>query len=1260
VKMSLVLVAQWNDRLIIAPYASPSLTVSKQQCTHEAFQSLIGRFSVKKALGLMLLTATYLPAATLKDAYVNKVARPTGQVAWRLGNARIKLEISYIAGQLRLSKLVNPQTGTNWTPSDASASIAQLVEFRSGGKEYTWEVPEGGAWKLQSQKSTSDQNTVGLELVFKSTRPGPILEVSFHYRVYPHSFVETWTEMHNVTPGADSRLEVLRVGRSRVVVGAGESRFQVADSEGTKYGEPLQFDWRPLGADNSVVLPQHGSAGPAGQQGFIRGFILRRDSRETLMGGVYYGHRSPLGFGMPESVRFAHSGDSGAVEVEIVDGSDKLGDKREVLRAGFDQYVKGLTTAYTFAGGELSSVNQAYHELARYKMPPPPTGAGQGFPWVEDNMYFGYDLGFNARDLKRDVDIAAELGAEAFIVDAGWWENALQKCEIVTTFSDYLVRIGEYTPDFSSRFPTAEVSFKDFSDYVHAKGMRFGLWLCPFNVDTRYKSTGWDPSWLAQDGHHLCAAHRPAFEWVKSQISQLVRDYHVDFLKFDCETADRCDNPNHETVRRIGSREYVVTAHDGYSDLIAALREEFPTVALESTLPLGHVAASTDDWDLSPERGRAEIQKARFIDPPQYTAQYLMLEPAREKGMSSEEYLGYTNYVIRSNILGHIILSSELAAWRPRFREAVRQHIEIYRHYRGAFTGQTYELAFDPGWESTQFRDPQTDVSVVVSFRKPGGGTERHLTLQRLQAEQTYEVTFEDRNDVLRLTGKQLMEDGLRLGLSHPRTSEIMYVQPVGPGPARRMHHTTKEWAFARAVRSVPEAPPAVGSPLIHTEYAPYLESANAQGLTVVFGRGSDFDPDTYDWGFDGNVGTIHIPLTRLASVCPTCVPADKYCGPEIWNCHKCPHLKNTPGHPDTDGDGLPDWWEDLFGRDMKPHEDNDGDALDNLTEYWNMTDPLSPDTDGDGWNDALELASFNTDPLRKGPGGRVVHVDPNSKARAHCGSRENPCGSLAAAVGADRFEGRTLILVAAGTLQESVQLSGELSGGASLGIFGGFDPRTWERRGEGTTLQSNSQQRALTLAPRSSHQGLIVVEGFTIKGGLLIEEPAGGATSFRISRNRIVGASAVPGIEVRGDPRGRIQLFNDLISGNKGGIASVPAWLLVMNCTVENNNGPGIAITGQKGQKYPTWASSINNVVWGNTNDLVGMDSVVATLCREESHCIPTSQPSPEGTGPPPQALRDSGVSVPGFMPLLDLEGKRRVTGGGVDLGAIELDSTP
>ncbi len=72
-------------------------------------------------------------------------------------------------------------------------------------------------------------------------------------------------------------------------------------------------------------------------------------------------------------------------------------------------------------------------------------------------------------------------------------------------------------------------------------------------------------------------------------------------------------------------------------------------------------------------------------------------------------------------------------------------------------------------------------------------------------------------------------------------------------------------------------------------------------------------------------------------------------------------------GGDDSDGDGMPDWWEEIYGTDPYTHdayEDPDGDKLDNLYEYWNGTHPQYADSedldndgtpDGDGMPDGWE-----------------------------------------------------------------------------------------------------------------------------------------------------------------------------------------------------------------------------------------------------------------------------------------------------------------
>ena len=82
---------------------------------------------------------------------------------------------------------------------------------------------------------------------------------------------------------------------------------------------------------------------------------------------------------------------------------------------------------------------------------------------------------------------------------------------------------------------------------------------------------------------------------------------------------------------------------------------------------------------------------------------------------------------------------------------------------------------------------------------------------------------------------------------------------------------------------------------------------------------------------------------------------------------------KTDPTFNDTDGDGMPDGWEVLYGLNpLSPSDaddDIDGDGWDfnrnfiitkdenftNLQEYLNGTDPRNNDTDGDGMPDGWE-----------------------------------------------------------------------------------------------------------------------------------------------------------------------------------------------------------------------------------------------------------------------------------------------------------------
>ncbi len=406
----------------------------------------------------------------------------------------------------------------------------------------------------------------------------------------------------------------------------------------------------------------------------------------------------------------------------------------------------------------------------------PPTPAD--FPWVQYNSWFGWTTRIDESILWREGEIAADLGCEVFVVDAGWYEGC--------GTGDFGHGLGTWTEN-RKKFP---LGLRTLSDFVHRKGMKFGLWVEPERVDLETSLAKEHPDWLARrDGKvigggryaHLCFGNPEVVAWFKERLANIVADYRVDWLKWDYNIAYGlgCNETSHGHQEGDGTYAHTL----GVYAVKAHLRERFPHLVIEGCASGGNridfgILQQVHTYWLSDFTHRSanvrfHLTGAWFALPPQYLNTWVVHE---ETSLTA----------FRSRMGGAFGLSPRLSEWDAETLERAKRAIAEYKRLRPfvlkrrfLLTPQSCSLT---DWTVWQFYDPERGRGALLAFREQAPNARITVRLKGLVTEANYELTCADTGEQLRFSGETLMRDGLTLTVPEIGGSTLWWLQQIGNG----------------------------------------------------------------------------------------------------------------------------------------------------------------------------------------------------------------------------------------------------------------------------------------------------------------------------------------------------------------------------------------------------------------------------------------------------------------------------------------------
>jgi alpha-galactosidase len=468
-----------------------------------------------------------------------------------------------------------------------------------------------------------------------------------------------------------------------------------------------------------------------------------RENRKGRTGvdSAYVLHAGTAGFGFGSgrvwAVHTAWSGNHTHYAERVFTGEQRIGGG-ELLLPGEVRLATGEAYEspwiYGSYGTGLDEVARRFHRHLRAREPRVNTQRPVTLN-VWEAVYFDHD----ADKLMELAERAAAAGVERFVLDDGWFGS---RRDDRSGLGDWVV--------------SAEVwprGLHPLVDRVRELGMQFGLWFEPEMVNPDSDLARAHPEWImaARAEWPLESRHQQvlnlgipgAYEHVKAQMSAILKEYSIDYIKWD-HNRDLVEAGSQPDGGRPGVHAQTLAVYR----LIDALRAAHPGLEIESCSSGGArvdlaILERTDRiWvsdNIDPHDRQHMLRWTGQLVPPEYLGSHIASGRSHTTGRRHD--LGFR---AATAIFGHLGIEWDLTTATETELAELRAWVTFYREHRDLLLGG--DLVRMDGYDARVLvhgvvaPDRSRALIAMVTLASPYPDPVARLRFRGLDADRTYRL----------------------------------------------------------------------------------------------------------------------------------------------------------------------------------------------------------------------------------------------------------------------------------------------------------------------------------------------------------------------------------------------------------------------------------------------------------------------------------------------------------------------------------------